>query len=294
MKRSLLARLRSNGAMYLLGGLLLLLGVPCYQIFILGPTGFSEVTSQSGGGRIAAYLVWIQGHSMSFLLYRALLIVAFALLWTLPFSLYRIIVAQELMGQQERAAEQANQREEREGGEEAAETEIEIETKPETPSDDGTMTEMPEFAWRGKGFVVLATWAGVIGLGIYLLSTIVGTFYLFIAGSNFTGGDSSAATAWAGLFTLGTNAVGMGLIGLATLFFGAMICRTGLNLWPKSWVFFGYAALLSGALLCVSAVAVACTPGTAQSTLTTTATLLYAVWLCWLSVMLIRLRAEQQ
>src|SRR5689334_5358452 len=176
MKRSLLARLRSNGAMYLLGGLLLLVGVPCYQIFILGPTGFSEVTSQSGGGRIVAYLVWIQGHSMSFLLYRALLIVAFALLWTLPFSLYHIIVAQELMGQQERAAEQANQREEREGGEEATE----IETKPETTSDDGTMTEMPEFAWRGKGFVVLAAWAGIIGLGIYLLSTIVGTFYLFI------------------------------------------------------------------------------------------------------------------
>lgn len=282
MKRSLLARLRANGLLYLLGGLLLLVGIPLYQILVLEPTGFSAVTNQSGGGRIVAYLIWIQGHNTSFLLYRALLIMAFVLLWTLPFSLYRIIVAQELMGQQERAEESRNAAEDDEGTAVAA-----------SASDNNTAITMPEFAWRGKGFVVLAAWAGVIGLGIYLLSIIASTIYLFIVGNSFTGGDSGAATTWVQLFTLGSNAVGMGLIGLATLFFGAMICRTGLNLWPRSWVIFGYAALLSGALLCVNAVAVACTPGAAQSTLTTVSTLLYAVWICWLGVILIRLRPEE-
>jgi hypothetical protein len=285
MKRSLLARLRSSGALYLSGGLLLLVGVPFYQLFILSPTGFSEVSNQPGGERIVAYLVWIQNHNTSFLIYRALLIAAFALLWTLPFSLYRIIVAQELMGQREHASEDPTENE-TEAEEQVVATEI------VTTASDENATEMPEFAWRGKGFVVLAVWAGIIGLAIYLLSTVAGTLYLFVAGNSFVGGDSGATTAWAGLFTLGTNSVGSGLIGLATLCFGAMIGRAGKNLWPTSWVTFGYAAILAGALLCVSAIAVACTPGTAQSTLTTIATLLYAALVCWLGILLVRLHAE--
>src|ERR1700753_2554388 len=105
MKRGLLAKLRTNGSYYIISGLLLLVVVPAYQVFILGPTGFSTALDLTGTGRYTAYISWISAYSLSFLIYRALLICAFCLLLSLPFSLHRIIVAQELMAQQEQAAE---------------------------------------------------------------------------------------------------------------------------------------------------------------------------------------------
>ena len=71
-----------------------------------------------------------------------------------------------------------------------------------------------------------------------------------------------------------------------------MICRAGLNLWPAHWVVFSYTAILVGGLLCISAIGVASTPGIGQNTITTIATLLFALWVFCLGLMLIRLRPE--
>jgi hypothetical protein len=282
MKRSLLARLRSNGSLYFISALLLLLGVPIYQVVVLGPTGFSAALNATGAGRYSAYLAWISIHNTDFLIYRALLVAAFSLILTLPFSLYRVIVAQEIMGQQERQAEEI------EDDTQHSEEDDTEDTKQITANDG-----MPEHAWRGKGFVVLAAWLGLLGLAIYILATVASTFYLISAGNPYaTGTTASSVASVTNIFAIMTNTIGTGLLGLGVLFFGAMISRTGRNLWPNSWVFFGYAALLIGALLCISAVAVVSTPGTGQSSLTTIATLLFAIWILWLAIMLVRLKPE--
>ncbi len=273
MKRSILARLRTNGLYYLASALLILLAAPFYQIVILGPTGFGAALSATGSGRYTAYLVWIGTHITEFILYRALLIVAFALLLSFPFALYRIIVAQEIMGQQELADEER----------------VEDQAEDETGEGDG----MPEYAWRGKGFAVLAAWLSLIGLSIYVLSAVVSTFYFISAGNPYaTGAALKAVTTFSTIFTISTNTAGTGLLGLGVLFFGAMIVRTGRNLWPDIWVNFGYLALFIAALLCISAIGVISAPGSAQSTLTTIATLLFAIWILWLGVMLVRLKPE--
>lgn len=291
MKRSIIARLRSNGFYYLVSALLILLAAPLYQIVVLGPTGFGAAISATSGGRYTAYLVWIGTHISAFIIYRAILIGAFALLISFPFALYRIIVAQEIMGQQEQEQEDV------EGDEdEHAEDKIkEIEptrandTENETSESDG----MPEYAWRGKGFAVLAAWLGLIGLSIYVLSAVASTFYFISVGNPYaTGAAVSTVTTFSTIFTISTNTGGTGLLGLGVLFFGAMIVRTGRNLWPDVWVNFGYAALFVAALLCISAIGVVSAPGIGQSTLTTIATLLFALWILWLGVMLVRLKPE--
>lgn len=288
MQRNLLSRLCRNGSFYIFSALLLVIGIPCLQIFILAPTGFSDALNDVGN-RQAGYLTWIHTHPTLFLSYRALLLAAFALLWTLPFSLFRIIVAQEIMVQQEIATESeqdetdsASDSDEEYEDSEEAEEETEANDKTEDQQKDG----MPPFAWRGKGFLVLAAWTGIIGIGFYLLSSLAGTFYLL------TQSNINTASPWPGLFTLGTTGIGSGLIGVSTLFSGAMICRTGTRFWPTSWVVFGYAALIVGALTCLSAVAVACTPGSSQSTLTTIATLLSGIWYAWLGILLVKLKPE--
>lgn len=272
MKRSLLSRLRSNGISFIMSGILLLLGIPLYQIFFLGPTGFSNALDATGLGRYTAYLTWISMHSLPFLIYRALLIGAFFLLTTFPFALHRIIIAQELVGQTEESLETDEATDE---GEEAA-------------RGDG----IPEHPWRGKGFVVLAAWLSLIGLTIYLLGATISTAYLILAAGSTGAAIYNSVTSVAPILTIVTNVVGTGLIGLGCLFFGGMIARTGKNLWPGVWVGFGYAALFVGAILCISAVAVASAAGTGQSTLTTIATLLFAVWVIWLGSMLVRLKPE--
>src|SRR5260370_24311170 len=98
MNRSLLSRLHANGISYLISGVLLLIGIPLYQVVVLNPTGLSDALNRTGTGRFTTYLTWISQHSFQFVIYRVLLALAFALLFTLPFSLYRIIVAQEIMG----------------------------------------------------------------------------------------------------------------------------------------------------------------------------------------------------
>ncbi len=287
MKRSIVARLRSNGFYYLVSALLILLAAPLYQIIILGPTGFGAALTPTGGGRYTAYLVWIGTHIIEFIIYRAILIAAFALLISFPFALYRIIVAQEIMGQQELEDEDEEQLEEQITDTKGPK-ELENQAS-ENDKNDG----MPEYAWRGKGFAVLAAWLGLIGLGIYVLSALISALYFVSAGNPYaTGAAINTVTTFSTIFTISTNTVGTGLLGLGVLFFGAMIARTGRNLWPDIWVNFGYAALFVGALLCISAIGVVSAPGSGQSTITTIATLLFALWILWLGVMLVRLKPE--
>jgi hypothetical protein len=89
------------------------------------------------------------------------------------------------------------------------------------------------------------------------------------------------------------NTVGIGLLALAALFFGAMIARRGLHLWPGIWVAFGYTSLAVAALFSGSAIGVASAPATGQASLTTPAVLLFALWVLWFSIMLVRLKPEQ-
>ena len=93
------------------------------------------------------------------------------------------------------------------------------------------------------------------------------------------------------IFSLISNTLGIGLLALSTLFFGALIARRGHNLWPTVWILFGYMALAVAALLSGSAVAVAGAPST-QAVLTTPAFLLFGLWVLWLGIMLVRLKPE--
>ncbi len=101
MKRSTVERLHANGFYYLISALFILIVAPLYQIVVLSPTGFGAAVSGHG----ATYLAWIGPHTTDFIIYRAILIAAFALLISFPFTLYRVIVAQEIMAQQEQEDE---------------------------------------------------------------------------------------------------------------------------------------------------------------------------------------------
>jgi hypothetical protein len=288
MKRGLLAKLRTNGSYYIISGLLLLLGVPLYQVFILGPTGFSSALDATSSGHYTSYITWISTYNTSFLIYRILLICAFCLLLSLPFSLHRIIVAQEIMAQQEQAAEA-----QKDSDGETAATSDDTEDEDDGDSDDDDDVDgMPDHPWRGKGFVVLAAWSGLIGLAIYIIGATLSTIYFFLVGESSGTAIYNSVAVVAPIFTIVTNAIGTGLLGLGCLLFGAMIARTGKNLWPGAWVAFGYTSLFVGAILCISAVAVVSAAGIGQSTLTTLATLLFAIWLLWLGIMLVRLKPE--
>lgn len=295
MKRSLLSRLRTNGVAYILGALLLLLISPLYQVIALGSLGYSDALSAVARGHFTVYVYWIHTHVFPFLLYRVQSLLALVLLLSLPFALFRIIVAQELLAQQEReeeAAELADEDEDDEEDVEEAEEEQESshdgdddEDGEDGESDDG----MPPYAWRGKGFVVVAAWSGIGGLALYLLGSLVSTCYFLLVSE---ASPSASIGFWYVFFTIVTNTVGVALLSLSTLFFGAMIARAGMRLWPPVWVFFGYTALAVAALFSGSAVAVASAPSS-QAILTGPSILLFALWVLWLGIMLVRLRPEE-
>jgi hypothetical protein len=270
-KTNLLTRLHINGACYIISALLLVVIVPLYQRLILTPQGYDSALAQTGTGRFSAYLTWIGAHGGEFLIYRALLMIAFALLLTLPFTLFRIIVAQELIARRE-----------------------EDDTEPVVADNNGdeeaTDSAMPPEAWRGKGFAVLAAWAGICGLALYLFGTVASTLYLTIVSSGFHA--SAPLPAGSGIFSIVANTAGTGLLALSTLFFGAMIARRGHSFWPGVWIAFSYVALAVAILLSASAVAVAGAAGEGQAVLTTPATLLFALWTLWLGIMLVRLKPE--
>jgi hypothetical protein len=271
MKHDLLSRLRRSGWYYLLGALLLLLGVPFYQLLVLNPLDYNAILSNQGNSHFAFYLAWISNHTLQYMLYRGLLIASFVLLLTLPFNLFRIIVAQEIVDQQERADEEQDD---------------EDQNETEHAEEDG----MPPYAWRGKGFAVIAAWAGLAGLVAYSLSAVIGTIY--IIGVSKSTPVPGSFTVLYNIFAITSNTIGIGLLALSTLFFGALIARRGRNLWPTVWILFGYMALAVAALLSGSAVAVAGAPGE-QATLTTPAFLLFGLWVLWLGIMLVRLKPEK-
>jgi len=274
MKSSLLSRLRLSGWYYLVGALLLLIGVPLYQLLVLNPLDYGSTLSARGASQFASYLAWISNHTPQFLIYRILLTAAFALLLTLPFNLFRIIVAQEIVGQQDR--EEARQ------------------TQNEDAEQEDSEKGMPTDVWRGKGFVVIAAWAGLSGLLAYLVGAIIGSLYLTIVSRGFslTTPVPGSFTIFYSIFSIISNTVGIGLLALSTLFFGAMIARSGRNLWPTTWVFFGYLAIAVTALLSGSAVAIASAPTQGEAPLTTPAILLFGIWVLWLGIMLVRLKPE--
>jgi len=293
MKRSFLARLRSNGISYLCGGLLLLAGIPAYQAFVLTPLGYNNALAVTRAGTSAAFLAWVGGHQLSFLLYRVLLLLAFILLLSLPFSLFRVIIAQELMGQEEREAEELAEDDE----DDASDTEDEVEES-EDEGEEGEEGEeevteetngMPPYAWRGKGFAVIAAWSGIIGLACYIVGTLASTLYLVSINTSVA---PSGNTVLISILAILTNTVGIGLLALSTLFFGAIIARSGSKLWPITWVIFGYIALGVAALFSGSAVSVASAPASGQAPLIAPAILLFGVWTLWLGVMLVRLKPE--
>jgi hypothetical protein len=284
MKRNFLSRLQTNGIYYIIGALLLLLIIPAYQLLVLTHLGYGNALRMAGpGGHIATYLAWISAHTPYFIIHHLLLALAFAMLLSLPFALFRIIVAQELVDQQERAAAGQDQDEEDEA-DEAEEMEGAA-----TPADD-----VPSDAWRGKGFAVVAAWAGLFGLIIYILGTIADMLYLAIVSRGFSVRTPlpGGFTAFSGFFAITTNTLGIGLLALSELFFGAVIARRGRNLWPGIWVVFAYTAIAVAALFSGSAVAIASAPTEGQAAFTSPAVLLFALWVLWLGIMLVRLKAE--
>jgi hypothetical protein len=255
-------------------------------------------------------LRWINGHALLFIGYRALLLVGFALILGLPFALFRIIVAQEIIG---RADIEENEDEQQEPGKQAGEektnpSDAQVEQQEpdkqavsEEPSPDDAHVEhqqanktdgMPAFAWRGKGFAVMAAWTGLFGLIFFVAGTLASTMYLLISTASQSAHITGDAAPLTGLFTVLTFTVGGGLLAFSSLFFGAVIARSGRSLWPDSWLFFGYIALAIAALMSGSAVQVAFAPATGQAALSTPAILLFALWALWFGVMVIRLKPE--
>lgn len=275
MKRTFLSKLHRNGLYCIIGALLLLPGVPLYQLIFLVPSEYSNALATPG-----LTLRWINAHIALFLGYRALLVLGFALMLSLPFTLFRIIVAQEILGREE--DEQEEDAEEGEEEQEAGEA--------ETVRADG----MPAFAWRGKGYAVLAAWAGLLGLLAFAGGTLASSIYL--AGSAASISSRAAITdnsaPLTGMFAIITFTIGGGLLALSCLFFGAVIARSGRNLWPWIWVAFGYVAIALAALFSGSAVEVAFAPNAGQALLSTPAILFFALWVLWFGIMLVRLKPE--
>lgn len=300
MKQSFLSKLHTNGIYYSIGALLLLIGVPLYQYLVLLPLGYSAALTSAEGGDLAPYLSWIGHHAIAFLGYHALSIIAFVALISLPFTLFRIIVAQELLGSEETKqaelvageideGDQLQQDSQQEGLPEPADTAGEV-SEQDTSESGSTST----LSWRGKGFAVLAAWAGLLGIILYTLGSITSALYSAGMSNGFAirAAISGNFQVISGATTIVTYTIGGGLLAIASLFFGAMIVRSGLKLWPGMWVAFGYTALAVAALLSVSAVAVVSAPVAGKAALTTPAFLLFALWVLWFGIMLVRLKPE--
>jgi hypothetical protein len=284
MKRSFLARLQRSARLSLVGSLLLLLVVPILQLFVLGSQGYGAAlaTPQTS-------LFWIQSHTALFLVYRVALLLGFALLLGMPFALFRVIIAQEIVG---RAELEREERAGKDAEEEASAARKEGEERAGVAAEDDN--GMPPFAWRGKGFAVIAAWSGLVGLLLATGGTLASTIYLWSSASIASAqapvpGNFASVTS---LFAILTYTFGGGLLAFTCIFFGFVIARSGRRLWPDSWVAFGYAGLGIGAVASGSAVQVVLAPLSGQATLTTFAILLFAAWVLWFSLMLVWLKPE--
>jgi hypothetical protein len=276
VKRTFLGKLQRNGLYCAIGALLLLVGIPLYQFLVLIPSGYSNALATQ-----SLALHWINTHGLLFLGYRSILFAGFAFMISMPFTLFRIIVAQELLGR-------ATVEQEKDGEEEV------IQDEAKDQSDNFQEDGMPAFAWRGKGFAVLAAWGGLFGLLCFVLGTLASTLYLVFSAASLPSIATSLENAapLTGFFAILTYTVGGGLLAISCLFFGAVIARSGLKLWPGIWLAFAYMALALAVLFSVSAAEVAFDPLTGQTFVTTLAILLFSVWVLWFGVMLVRLKPE--
>ncbi len=272
-KRTFLSKLQRNGVYCIAGALVVLLGVPLYQLLILVPAGYSNALNAPG-----QTLRWINTHSALFLGYRALPVIGFALMISLPFTLFRIIVAQEVLGREE----------------EVEEDEAKAAQEKQDAAGTGETDGIPAFTWRGKGYAVLGAWTGLPGLLLFAIGTLVSSLYLVSIAASFSSRASipDSAAPLASVFAILTNTAGIGLLGLSCFFFGMVIARSGIKLWPGLWVAFGYVAIAIGLLLCASAVEVALAPYAGQAPLSTPAILFFALWVLWFGIMLARLKPE--
>lgn len=288
MKRSFLARLQRRAFASLIGAIILLIIVPILQLLVLGPQGYNTALATP-----QANLAWIQGHTALFLLYRLALLLGFALLVTMPFALFRIIIAQEIVGRAELAEEEGATASEAEEDAEDQEDEEDAEAD-EAEKSEGEENGLPPNAWRGKGFAVIAAWTGFLGLLLIVIGILITSIYLWSSGSivsaKMPSPDNYASVT--SIFAVLTYTVGGGLLALTCLFFGIVIARSGRRLWPDSWVAFGYIGMGIGAVASGSAVQVALAPAAAQGSLTTPTILLFALWSLWFSIMVVRLKAE--
>ena len=276
MKRSFLSKLHTIGLYCIIGALLLFPGVLLYQLLILLPQGYENALATP-----AATLHWINTHSLQFLGYRLMLILGFAFMISLPFTLFRIIVAQEIIGLED----------EEENEEDADEGDTDEEEAQQSQDD------MPSYAWRGKGYALIAAWGGFFGLLLTAGGTLASTIYLLVSAASMTAPNTLPGNfaTFSSTFAFITYTLGGGLLAIACLFFGAVIARRGRNLWPDIWVVFSYMALALAALLSGSAVQVALAPNASnagQAILTTPAILLFAIWVLWFGIMLVRLQPE--
>ncbi len=223
-------------------------------------------------GSFVPYLRWISSHTAQFLGYRILLMLAFAVLISLPFTLFRIIVAQEIL----------------EGSTE------ENGTASEEDKAAANVTTMPVDAWRGRGFAVLGAWLGFIGFILYVLGTLASTLYFALLAPSIQKAASLPGSFLpiSSILTILPNTIGYGLLALACLFFGVIIARRGTRLWPGIWIAFAYVAIVVAVLLSASAIAIASAPTQGQGTLATLAILLLALWVLWFGIMLVRLKPE--
>lgn len=286
MKKTLLARLQRNGRYFITGALLLLLGVPVYQYLLLIPQGYSNAQAAIAQNAFLPYLYWIANHVALFLGSRLLLVLAFLVLVSLPFTLFRVIIAQELIGSED-ANEQAqddnaNNQDKEDGGQD------------ENADDEEVQVAAPAEAWRGKGYAVIAAWTGMAGIAFFLLGTLASAIYFAVVASSLNPHSSLPGSFLliTAILTIIANTAGDGLIGLSCFFFGIVIARRGTRLWPGIWIAFGYAALPVAALLIIAALSVASAPTQAQGALATLSVLLFALWVLWLGVMLASLKAE--
>lgn len=289
MKKTFLARLQRNGRFYIAGALLLLIGIPFYQYLLLIPQGYNSAQAALAQHTFLPYLYWIANHVAIYLGSRLLLVLAFLALVSLPFTLFRVIIAQELIGSEEATAQVQNEKEQ-----DSDKQDKEEGSQDENEDSEQGQAVAPAEAWRGKGYAVLAAWTGMAGIALFLLGTLASAIYFAVIAGALTphsplpGSFASVTTA----LTIVANTVGYGLIGLSCFFFGIVIARRGTRLWPGIWIAFGYAALPVAALLIIAAISVASAPTQSQGILATISVLLFALWVLWLGIMLASLKAE--
>ncbi len=95
-----LAGMRARGAMALLAGALLLLGLPLYQAVVLAPLGYLAVAASAARQHFAPYLLWFGAHAGPDIGYRALELAIFALAALQPGPLRRVLWPVEARGGQ--------------------------------------------------------------------------------------------------------------------------------------------------------------------------------------------------